>query len=170
MVAVRIEKEDHKNEEEVLSNLLKKTHPPVLIFVVSKHCGFCQMLEPVLESIMSQSENDSSIAVAKIESDYLDELDFQKENPIQVRGVPTIVLSSGEKVYKEYGGDRSKSDLLNWYEENKKSQKMKGGCGCGKLFGGGSKSRSAKRTNHRKRTKQMKHKRFTKKHKTMRKK
>ncbi|ELY44045.1 thioredoxin [Natronorubrum sulfidifaciens] len=102
---VHIESKSHLDE-------VVADHDVVLVDFFATWCGPCQMLEPVMEGLASETD----AVVAKVDVDELQQL----AGAYGVRGVPTLVLfADGEQVEQHTGAlpaDRLR-DMIEGYTE-----------------------------------------------------
>ena len=99
----------HIDGEDHLESVVAE-HEVVLVDFYADWCGPCQMLEPVLEGLASETE----AVIAKVDVDQLKQL----AAAYGVRGVPTLALfADGEQVEQHTGAlpaDRLR-DLIEGY-------------------------------------------------------
>ncbi|PSP31788.1 thioredoxin [Halobacteriales archaeon QH_10_67_22] len=100
---VHVDGEDHLND-------LVGDHDVVLVDFYADWCGPCQMLEPVVESIAS----DTAAVVAKVDVDEHEAL----AGEYGVRGVPTLFLFAGGEAVEQLVGMQDESTLLELVEQH----------------------------------------------------
>jgi thioredoxin 1 len=100
---VHVDGEDHLND-------LVGDHDVVLVDFYADWCGPCQMLEPVVESIAS----DTAAVVAKVDVDEHQAL----AGEYGVRGVPTLFLFAGGEAVEQLVGMQDESTLLELVEQH----------------------------------------------------
>ncbi|WP_435349429.1 thioredoxin [Haloarchaeobius sp. HRN-SO-5] len=98
---VHVESETHLDE-------LVADHDVVLVDFYADWCGPCQMLEPVVEQVATET----SAAVAKVDIDELQMLAQQQG----IRGVPTLLLYADGELADRMVGVQEKSALVNKVE------------------------------------------------------
>lgn len=102
----------HINEEDFESEVLK-SEKPVLVDFFATWCGPCNMVAPILEKI---AEENDDFDIAKVDIDQ--SMNLAEEYNIEV--VPTMVLiNNGQKV-GQFEGLMSKSQILEFIENNLK--------------------------------------------------
>ena len=121
--------------------IIVKQQMPALVKLYSPNCGHCQMMQPAWDALKNNTDiNNMNMAVIEVRNDALDSIKHTTTKNIQ--GFPTIRLVVNGKIKKEYEGDRSTNDMVNFIKEN-----------LGKQKGGRSKrTRRTRRTRHTRRT------------------
>ena len=98
------------SDDEFEANVLK-ADGPVLVDFWAEWCGPCKMIAPILDEIAE--ENAGQVTIAKLNVD---------ENPdiamrFQVMSIPTMLLFSGGEIRRRIVGAKSKSALLQEFDE-----------------------------------------------------
>jgi thiol-disulfide isomerase/thioredoxin len=116
---------------------------PIMVLLHMNGCGHCEMLKPAWKEATREINKEKGLLpIAEIESEFSNQL----PNAIResILGYPTILIIQNGKKKKEYKGDRTKNDLVNFARNNSpkpkapnkpktKSKTKKGGdCGCNK--------------------------------------
>ena len=102
-----IELNDSNFDSEVV-----KSDKPVLVDFWAEWCGPCKMIAPVLEEVASELSD--KILIGKLN------VDENSETPPKygIRGIPTLMLFKNGEVVGTQVGAISKSDLINFIENN----------------------------------------------------
>ena len=99
-----------------LENVRKKK--PIIVLFFSNGCFYCQKMRPDWE----QFKKTSPISYSEVPAEGMSEY-----NPVNdeetIRGYPTIRLYNKGKVIKEYDGDRSHKDIMNFVKKYTKQNK-----------------------------------------------
>lgn len=131
--------------------IIEKQHLPSLIKLYSPQCGHCQAMQPAWDELKTNSSiHGMNVGVIEVRNDALDSI--KHETTKNIMGFPTIRLIVNGKIKKEYEGDRSTNDMVNFIKENledKNKNKNKG-----TQMGGKRRRvrRSTRRSTRRKRT------------------
>jgi hypothetical protein len=141
---------------------------PAFVKLYSPTCGHCIAMQEAWDALKDQSAlNDYNMAIIEVHADELDKID----SPAMTvnGGFPTIrkVLKNG-KLGKDYDGDRSIEDMVNFIKkefketqhknkthQNMKRTKMNGAKMNGAKMNGGKKMNKSKRKTIRKRKSKM---------------
>ena len=119
-------------------------HIPSLVKFYSSTCGHCTDMQPAWNALKNNDAiNNMNIAVIEVRNDTLDSL--KHETTKGVKGFPTIRVVINGTLKKEYDGDRSTDDMVNFIKENLAGQQK-----------GGKRSKRTKRTKRTKRSKRTK--------------
>ena len=79
-----------------------------------KNCGPCKMMEPIINQLISQFENDPNVDFNKYDADENPELALK----FNLRTVPTIIfLNEDETIIHKINGATSKQVLLDKISE-----------------------------------------------------
>jgi thioredoxin 1 len=94
-------------EEKIL-----KSEKPVIVDYWAEWCGPCKMIAPILEE--ADAELSDKVTIAKLNID---------ENPHSpsargVKSIPTLMLFKNGEVVASRTGALSKSQLMDWINEN----------------------------------------------------
>ena len=108
------------NIENFTSNNKKKC-----VYYYWKNCGHCKTFSPVWDEIVNEVNTNSSYSNIKNNCELIkkekDESGASSEiEKFNIEGFPSIVIlnNSGSSKLHEYNGDRSKEDLLQWFQSN----------------------------------------------------
>tara|TARA_Y100000996_G_C22440233_1_gene609486 strand:- start:94 stop:420 length:327 start_codon:yes stop_codon:yes gene_type:complete len=93
-------------------NQVIKSEKPILVDYWAEWCGPCKMIAPVLEEVASELSD--KILIGKLN------VDENSETPPKygIRGIPTLMLFKDGEVVGTQVGAISKSDLINFIENN----------------------------------------------------
>ncbi len=93
-------------------NQVIKSEKPILVDYWAEWCGPCKMIAPVLEEVASELSD--KILIGKLN------VDDNSETPPKygIRGIPTLMLFKNGEVVGTQVGAISKSDLINFIENN----------------------------------------------------
>ena len=93
-------------------NQVIKSEKPILVDYWAEWCGACKMIAPVLEEVASELSD--KILIGKLN------VDENSETPPKygIRGIPTLMLFKNGEVVGTQVGAISKSDLINFIENN----------------------------------------------------
>ena len=93
-------------------NQVIKSEKPILVDFWAEWCGPCKMIAPVLEEVASELSD--KILIGKLN------VDENSETPPKygIRGIPTLMLFKNGEVVGTQVGAISKSDLINFIENN----------------------------------------------------
>ncbi|MFL2549110.1 MAG: thioredoxin TrxA [Gammaproteobacteria bacterium] len=93
-------------------NQVIKSEKPILVDYWAEWCGPCKMIAPVLEEVASELSD--KILIGKLN------VDENSETPPKygIRGIPTLMLFKNGEVVGTQVGAISKSDLINFIENN----------------------------------------------------
>ena len=93
-------------------NQVIKSEKPILVDYWAEWCGPCKMIAPVLEEVASELSD--KILIGKLN------VDENSETPPKygIRGIPTLMLFNNGEVVGTQVGAISKSDLINFIENN----------------------------------------------------
>tara|TARA_Y100000996_G_scaffold411714_1_gene396378 strand:+ start:710 stop:1036 length:327 start_codon:yes stop_codon:yes gene_type:complete len=93
-------------------NQVIKSEKPILVDYWAEWCGPCKMIAPVLEEVASELSD--KILIGKLN------VDENSETPPKygIRGIPTLMLFKNGEVIGTQVGAISKSDLINFIENN----------------------------------------------------
>mgnify|MGYP001351098418 FL=1 len=93
-------------------NQVIKSEKPILVDYWAEWCGPCKMIAPVLEEVASELSD--KILIGKLN------VDENSETPPKygIRGIPTLMLFKNGEVVGTQVGAVSKSDLINFIENN----------------------------------------------------
>ena len=93
-------------------NQVIKSEKPILVDYWAEWCGPCKMIAPVLEEVASELSD--KILIGKLN------VDENSETPPKygIRGIPTLMLFKNGEVVGTQVGAISKSDLVNFIENN----------------------------------------------------
>lgn len=98
----------HKDKD--LINEIKKD-TPIIIFFHMKGCGHCDVFKPIWKEICSEIVKTDGVKLGEIE---LSKMKLLPKNLQDVYGFPTIRTIKSGKMVSEYGGNRSKEDVLKY--------------------------------------------------------
>ena len=93
-------------------NQVIKSEMPILVDYWAEWCGPCKMIAPVLEEVANELSD--KILIGKLN------VDENSETPPKygIRGIPTLMLFKNGEVVGTQVGAISKSDLVNFIENN----------------------------------------------------
>ena len=93
-------------------NQVIKSEKQILVDYWAEWCGPCKMIAPVLEEVASELSD--KILIGKLN------VDENSETPPKygIRGIPTLMLFKNGEVIGTQVGAISKSDLINFIENN----------------------------------------------------
>mgnify|MGYP001428920475 FL=1 len=93
-------------------NQVIKSEKPILVDYWAEWCGPCKMIAPVLEEVANELSD--KILIGKLN------VDENSETPPKygIRGIPTLMLFKNGEVVGTQVGAISKSDLVNFIENN----------------------------------------------------
>ena len=93
-------------------NQVIKSEKPILVDYWAEWCGPCKMIAPVLEEVANELSD--KIIIGKLN------VDENSETPPKygIRGIPTLMLFKNGEVVGTQVGAISKSDLVNFIENN----------------------------------------------------
>ena len=91
---------------------------PLFVKVHHPNCGHCIQLKPEWEKLVDilKKQNLGNFAIVDIHSDALKDINFEGLKNIQ--GFPTIRVIKNKKLIKEYIGNRTAIDMLNFCKMN----------------------------------------------------
>jgi thiol-disulfide isomerase/thioredoxin len=87
----------------------KKSGKPILMFIYASWCKYCIDFKPIWKSIVKSLENDKSIHLVAVESDYIK---FMPKKHQQVLGFPTIQIVKNNTVSNFDEMFRTKENIL----------------------------------------------------------
>ena len=95
------------------------------VYYYWKNCGHCKTFSPVWDEIVNEVNTNSSYSNIKNNCELIkkEKDDFGASSEIEkfnIEGFPSIVIlnNNGSNKLHEYDGDRSKEDLLQWFQSN----------------------------------------------------
>ena len=91
---------------------------PLFVKVHHPNCGHCIQLKPEWDKLASilKKQNLGNFAIVDIHSDALKDIGF--EGLKNIHGFPTIRVIKNKKLIKEYTGNRTAIDMLNFCKQN----------------------------------------------------
>jgi thioredoxin 1 len=93
-------------------NQVIKSEKPILVDYWAEWCGPCKMIAPVLEEVASELSD--KVLIGKLNVDE----NTQTPPKYGIRGIPTLMLFKNGEVVGTQVGAISKSDLVNFIENN----------------------------------------------------
>ena len=118
---------------------------PALVKLYSPNCGHCQMMQSAWDALKNNAGiKNLDIAVIEVRNDALESISHETTKNFQ--GFPTIRVVINGKIKKEYEGDRSTNDMVNFIKENIGNNRQKGGKSKKRKFTKRSKSKRSKRS------------------------
>ena len=93
-------------------NQVIKSEKPILVDYWAEWCGPCKMIAPVLEEIATELSD--KVLIGKLNVDE----NTQTPPKYGIRGIPTLMLFKNGEVVGTQVGAISKSDLVNFIENN----------------------------------------------------
>ena len=93
-------------------NQVIKSEKPILVDYWAEWCGPCKMIAPVLEEVASELAD--KVLIGKLNVDE----NTQTPPKYGIRGIPTLMLFKNGEVVGTQVGAISKSDLVNFIENN----------------------------------------------------
>ena len=95
------------------------------VYYFWKKCGHCKTFSPVWDEVVNEVNTNSSYSNIKNNCELIkkEKDDFGANDEIEkfdIGGFPSIVIlnKTSSKKLHEYHGDRSKEDLLQWFQSN----------------------------------------------------
>ena len=89
-----------------------KSEKPILVDYWAEWCGPCKMIAPVLEEVATELSD--KVLIGKLNVDE----NTQTPPKYGIRGIPTLMLFKNGEVVGTQVGAISKSDLVNFIENN----------------------------------------------------
>jgi len=93
-------------------NQVIKSEKPILVDYWAEWCGPCKMIAPVLEEVATELSD--KVLIGKLNVDE----NTQTPPKYGIRGIPTLMLFKNGEVVGTQVGAISKSDLVNFIENN----------------------------------------------------
>ena len=93
-------------------NQVIKSEKPILVDYWAEWCGPCKMIAPVLEEVARELSD--KVLIGKLNVDE----NTQTPPKYGIRGIPTLMLFKNGEVVGTQVGAISKSDLVNFIENN----------------------------------------------------
>ena len=93
-------------------NQVIKSEKPILVDYWAEWCGPCKMIAPVLEEVASELAD--KVLIGKLNVDE----NTQTPPKYGIRSIPTLMLFKNGEVVGTQVGAISKSDLVNFIENN----------------------------------------------------
>ena len=93
-------------------NQVIKSEKPILVDYWAEWCGPCKMIAPVLEEVATELAD--KVLIGKLNVDE----NTQTPPKYGIRGIPTLMLFKNGEVVGTQVGAISKSDLVNFIENN----------------------------------------------------
>ncbi len=93
-------------------NQVIKSEKPILVDYWAEWCGPCKMIAPVLEEVAIELSD--KVLIGKLNVDE----NTQTPPKYGIRGIPTLMLFKNGEVVGTQVGAISKSDLVNFIENN----------------------------------------------------
>lgn len=97
--------EDHEFETEVL-----QSQSPVLVDFTAAWCGPCKMLNPILEELSEEWQNQLSIRKLDVDQNQATAMKYG------VMGVPTLILFKDGEIAERMTGYKPKKQLVKLFQ------------------------------------------------------
>ncbi|KAI5671948.1 hypothetical protein M9H77_12312 [Catharanthus roseus] len=104
-----------------LEDMVFKSGKNVLLEFYAPWCGHCQKLAPILEEVATSFEDDHDVMIAKLDATAND----VPNETFDVQGFPTLYFRSASGNLLQYGGDRTKEDIISFIEKNRDKPEQK---------------------------------------------
>uniref|UniRef100_A0A6C0HHH9 Thioredoxin domain-containing protein n=1 Tax=viral metagenome TaxID=1070528 RepID=A0A6C0HHH9_9ZZZZ len=108
------------------TKIVEKQRMPSFVKLYKPSCGHCQMMQPAWDALKTNDDiSNIDIAIIEVNEDALQTI--QHDTTKNFQGYPTIRLVIDGKIKKEYEGDRSTNDMVNFIKDNLNKNNQKGG-------------------------------------------
>ena len=101
-----------KLTDSVFENQVIKSEKPILVDYWAEWCGPCKMIAPILEEV--STEMSDKIIIGKLNVDE----NSQTPPKYGIRGIPTLMIFKDGNAVGTHVGALSKSDLIQFIENN----------------------------------------------------
>ena len=113
MKFISITPENVSNYEDII----KTQNMPSFVKFYSPNCGHCQAMQPAWDALENNTDvKGMGIAIIEVRDDAINSITHNSGK--NVLGFPTIRVIINGKITKEYNGDRSTNDMVNFIKEN----------------------------------------------------
>lgn len=92
--------------------------PYMFIMVQTSKCPHCTAAKPAFQALSNKLIGHPVVTMAVFEMDKDTKLSSRLKNFVPLRGVPSYFLYKDNRYYKEYNGDRTEYDLLEFLKNN----------------------------------------------------